>query len=240
MEQEINEKLNITLDKETKKLDITYGEAPKALPLREVVPINIKGDIHAPAEFFEKRKSLLNINECHVEVQSHKGIVTLVVNETDHFKHVITGEIRLNEYLKAFSINENKKFNQKELIELLRRNKYFFADKEHHAAIVRKLTQFKTTITTNLENVDDKKGNKTAHMDKSTDFAADLKFKLNIPIYKADDDATFFVEICMDASDASVLFWLESDDLFEIMMIQKQTLLESQMIKLEELVTIQV
>ena len=117
MNKSETEKLNINVSDAVKELTIRHGEAPV---LREALPLKITGDINTPANFVAKRKKLITDTSAHVIVDIEKQKISLVVDESSHYRSVIEGRMEIFPDLDTLQINGNKLYNYRQLYNALK------------------------------------------------------------------------------------------------------------------------
>lgn len=202
----------------------------EALPLREDIPIVIEGDITAPATWVITKE--FDPFTSHVLVDIKNTTIILHVDEHSYFKATISGKIKENSELSEFNINNNKRYSQQELSQLLKFKKMFFPDKDRHLKILEQLSSLKGTVIQNFENANDNKGNKKFLLEKTLKEQFDFGFSLSIPIFENTEPSSFQVEVNYDITDGDVRFWLESVELKEMKYIIIHKILEKEIAKI--------
>jgi hypothetical protein len=219
-----------------KELIIRTGDAVQIDKSRDVI---LTGTITAPFEFFGKRKHL-HSNESSYVVINRAGLsLTLVCDERSPVQTKVVGQLKPNSDLVLFRINKSDKWQVKELMNFLKMNKYFFAEKEECISIVTRLMNFNARFDTEIKNIDDHRGNALISLEKKLTSEMPLGFTLSMPIYIGMESRKFRVEICVDISSSNVQFWLESSDLREIELTERDAAIEEQRAKFTELVCIE-
>lgn len=83
--------------------------------------------------------------------------------------------IQMHPKLAAFKINdENTTYSDRQLLQLVKRNRSMFASPDEHTAFVKGLQAFKGSAQVQIERTDDRKGNVTANYSKSTQVSVAL------------------------------------------------------------------
>ena len=206
----------------------------KALELKEPLVINITGDIDTVKSYVEKRyfnplypeinkqpaDSLQSIENGFAVVTFDKKnlSISLDVNPQDFYGPKVSGQLEVSDELKQFCINEPEGiFSREKLVKLLRFNKRFFEDAIVHDNVLKAFQTLSLTGNTALEAASDQRGNAAAKFEKKIDSSRiPTTFYLNIPVFKGQEAKKFLVEICLDSSEASVIFWFESVELAEL------------------------
>lgn len=228
----MKQEIKLTTSEDQKELIIREGQA---LELKESLVINITGDIDTVASFVAKRYEKVNnpgdrkgqpLSSLQV-IERDLAVVTfdkknlsisLDVNPQDFYGPKVSGKLEVSDELKPFFINEPEGiFSREKLVKLLRFNKRFFSDPLVHDAVLRAFQTLSLTGNTQLNASSDTRGNKAAELKKTVDSQnIPTTFYLTIPVFKGQEPKKFLVEICLDSSEASVIFWFESVELAEL------------------------
>jgi hypothetical protein len=219
------QKINITLAEGQKELIVREGSAQV---IREPKIINLTGTIEAPKEYLAKRKESgqFEAKNCHVIFSYQKLFITLMVNESDYYGSSITGKAEVNPELLKFGINAGKIWTKNELKQFLKMNRAFFKDVDSAMKIITNLEKFSASVQTQIDDHKDDRGNKNQHLQVKVDANIDLNFVLSMPIFIGQGNTTFQVEICFDVRDNAISIWLESPELQEAMISQRQKLID--------------
>jgi len=231
----MNQNIKVTTSEDQKLLIIREG---KALELKEPLVINITGDIDTVKNFVAKRylttdpltpeeraavkADQYNLQQFYKETAvvtfDKKNLsISLDVNPQDFYGPKISGKMEVSDELKPFHINEPQTFSREALVKLLRFNKRFFTDAAVHDNVLKAFQSLSLTGNTQLKAESDTRGNKEAQFKKVIDSQnVPTTFYLTIPIYKGQEPVKFLVEICLDSSESSVIFWFESVELAEL------------------------
>ena len=86
----MDEKINVTIDKGIKTLEIRTGQA---LPLKEPVSICVEGIIDTVTRFLNKRIATLDQSACKIEVDREKQELLLVINEQSPYMGKVVGRL---------------------------------------------------------------------------------------------------------------------------------------------------
>ena len=200
----------------------------KALEQKYSEKISITGNIKSIGAFLCKRKvPMVNAPE-HYQQGVQSDLALVIVNQEKMSIHLklhpentfgaeVIGILALTPELQHFQINENKQWIREELVKFLRFNARFFDDKAAHKALLEAYQKLNLIGQTNVSAESDTRGNKNLAFQKQIDSSnIPNEFILNIPIFKGFGKERFRVEICLDATDASVRFWFESPELHEL------------------------
>lgn len=227
---------------ENKEIIIRSGKAEEIMYPKAV---NLSGVISAPAKFFEKRKDLHDNNKCHLLFDKQIGKITLVVDEQNaQSGYQVIGLLMPNPDLKAFKIDVNGKptgrFSIKEMMDTLKFNRIFFVDKDLNAKIVTSLMNFKAKVQTELEAINNQRGDQRDL--KATKLSHDLAeyFVLRMPNFKGLSNIDFRVDIlCEITSAGEVTTWLESKELAELTKSALDTVIDAELELFKDIVCIE-
>lgn len=229
-------------DDKVKTLTIRHGQAPKLLDQEKPNKLRHEGVISAPAKFYEKRKALHNPDKCHVIYDMLKGEIILVVDED--FENVnthVVGKIIDNPDLTAFKINLGKSGARgiKELMEFLKFNRSFFADREQNMLIVGKLQNFKATVEKTIVDENNNRGNMNVSTMQKLEHDLAENFVLKMPIHKGGAPYAFKVDILCNMTDGGMHVWLESTELKEIQQTSTDQIMKNELIHFDKIVCIE-
>lgn len=220
-----------------KELIIRTGDAERILYPNKV---RLSGVITAPAEFYNKRKELHDPNKCHVIYDKQKGAIKLVVDEQcAEQNYEVQGVLEDNEYLNPFKINSKTTFGVKDLMSVLKFNRVFFVDKDENAKIVLSLQNFKARADKTFEDSSNNRGTDSKVQITNLEHSLQEFFMLKMPLFKGGKEYTFKVDICVTASDGSVVVWLESRDLKDLQISEKNALMDEQLAHFSNIVCIE-
>jgi len=219
----MNDKIEIKLNEGQTELIIREGEA---LPLKEERIVNISGTIVAPAEYYNKRKDIINPKKCNVIYSYRDLFIKLTVNEDNHYASIIEGKAVLNPDLTKFGINSTKTWTKTELKQFLKMNRAFFKDLDSNLKMVLNLEKFSASIQGQIDEHKDNRGNSKNNVEVKVDTNLDMNFTLQIPIFIGQETTSFQVEICFDVRDNGITIWLESPELQEAIIKQREVLID--------------
>lgn len=167
------------------------------------------------AEWANARQVLLE-NDSLVIVNRDQGKITLNVSPSEERGAKIIGKLTYNPDLLLFNINVGTYFSRESLVKLLRFSRRFFKDHLVWEETLKKLQALTVGVNANITNETDTRGNKNVAFQKVLTTSAPLSFSLTMPIFKGVDASTFSVDICLETTESSVKFWLESIELDEL------------------------
>ena len=201
------------------KIESTNGElvirTGNALPLEVPKRLIISGEIESVEKFLCKRSETIKKETANITIDEPNLKIMLTVDEQSERGMVVIGKLIRNPDLDIFCINQEKILNQKELANLIRKNKYFFKDKDN-SALLKSIENFVFNKTLTGKTIDDRRGNAEKVLSSTLNQSVELSFFLEMPIYQNLPNVIFPVQIYVDVTDAGARFWLESVELFEL------------------------
>lgn len=226
-----DQKINVAVESGVQKLVILNGEATKPLNKKG---LKIHGNIKAPAAWHKVRKA--SPLEAFVQYSRADMQITLIENESvPELQNVITGSLKLDSDLQKFGINNNKIWSTSDLAQHLKMNRLFFEDREKAMIIVNELNKLRARVSTELEKDKDERGNKRALVDTKVSSNVPEQFVLMMPVFVGFPPKKFMVDICMSSTDVGVQLWLESPELNEIVLGERDSIIEDQLAHLAPL-----
>lgn len=210
----------------------------KALDPKHPERLKIIGQIESVNAYLTARRGTQQPASCLQYIDKDLAVITmdeaamtitLDVDPNHPFGTEVVGKLEFNPDLGAWFINKDKQFTREQLITLLKFNRRFFADPSQHAIMLDAYQKLNLTGQTSLKNETDTRGNKDQAFKKTIDSSTiPTEFSLLMPVFKGQPDKKFRVEICLDATDASVRFWFESVELIEIIETDKKAIFNAQ------------
>lgn len=222
-------KVNVTTEKG--EIVIRKGDA---LPAKSAPSINIVGTLPAPHQFLIGRGKIDDAKS-HLRIEKDNGKITLHLNDSDPYTtHVITGELKRDKSLASFSINTDKRWEVRDFIKFLRINKFYFAEPSEQEALIASLQKWNVKIERVIKEHNDNSGNSLSQLEtKVAEIDMKTKFNLNIPIFQGYNKAKFTVEIGFDPGNTSVKLFLFSDELVQLEMEQRESIIEQELKKFD-------
>ncbi len=225
--QEVNVKVETT----NGELVIRHGDA---YPVREPNQVFIEANILAPAEYLVKMIESLNPKNCFVEASVTKKQIKFTIGHHDVYRDTIAGKLVDSTILRRLPINTEKTYTPKELGQLLKKNKFLFANDADFTNLVGKLLAFSASIQTKLEKVTEQKGNSKNLLEHNVTGDLPEYFLIDSPIFEGMPNKTFRVEIFAEVTSSSVMLSLESSELIDLEYKYAKELVEEQLKPFEE------
>ena len=216
------EKVQLNITPTGSELVIREG---KAIEAKAPKSIEITGVLDAPYQF-KIGKNLEPLN-CHIKIRKDKGEIHLIVQDTDpHTTHKISGALTYDTILDQFHINKEKRWAVQEFLKFIKMMKYFFADKAAHTKLIESLQKWSVKVERVINEHNDNKGNSNFQLEtKVREVELLSKFDLNIPIFQGYEKKKFTVEIGLDPKNIDVNLFLISDELFELEIRERESLI---------------
>lgn len=222
----------------------------KALELKHPVQIKLEGNIETVAAFLEKRWNgdenflgselqQVDASKAVVIVDSEAMVITLFLDPQNPFGTEVKAKLEFTPEIQQFKINEVASFTREQLIKILRFNRRYFPDVLKYDELLKAYQSLQISTAADLKQNSDTRGNKGTMFQKTVNSEnIPTEFILNIPIFKGQPWETFRVEICLDATDASVRFWFESVELAELVEVRKAEIFADQLESAKDFVII--
>ena len=199
--------------------------------------LKISGDIKSVRTYLDIRNTgqygsplqALDINNAIIFINKDKGTITLQNNPNDPFGTEVEGVLLTDASLAPFCINTNQQFTREQLVKIFRFNRRLFAQ-DKFQSILDAYLKLDLSGSTNFKDENDNRGNKEIFFKKVIDSSkVPTEFILTCPIFKGFGSESFRVEICLEATDASIRFWFESVELAELIETRKQEIFSEQL-----------
>lgn len=227
------EKAIVNVRTENDQVIIRTGEAPK---VQYPKAINITGILAAPFQFYEGKKDSCPPEKCNIQIKKDLGEITLNVLDTDpNSASQITGKLKKDSFFEQWGINTDKRWTVSAFLKQVKMQRVFFTEKTEADQIILSLQKWQASVETVIKDHNDNSGNSLSMLErKVSNIDLKSKFKLTIPIFQGYAKQTFTVEIGFDAKTNSVDLYLFSNDLFELEIVHRESLIESELAKFND------
>lgn len=189
---------------------VLQGKAPDPINLK---PVTISGDIHAVEEYckrdFEKKNAVIIFNGTDTSIR-------LMINQNHPHSETVTAKLAFSDIYNAFGINTGSRLSIGELKSLLKRNRFYFVDKDAHTKLLISLNKVEMKAVEQIKQEKDDRGNSLDLRSVELESNIGDKFTLMAPIFKGMPASQFQVEICLERRDKGVSVWLESPEAQEL------------------------
>lgn len=179
-------------------LTVYEGTAPV---VRDPKIIDITGNIDSPFNWLEKKVEEITEIQCHIIVAREDLRIELRMNDKEYHGDTVTGKAEYHPAFKKFAINTQEYRTTHEMASIFKMNRSYFENKSTAMALVSELQNFRAKVSTEIEKLDDKRGNKRDLQDQVVNSNIPSGFNLHIPIFKGEAKRTFEVEIFIKADD---------------------------------------
>lgn len=214
-----------------KEITIRTGEA---LKLKEPNKIEIVGDIKTIGSFIAGRilpgtgHSTQELDKSKVIVYTDYKNMTIEIwtDPESPYGARVLGKLETSDELKTFYINQNKTWKKDEFLKLIRFSRMYFSSADIHQKVMDAYTKLSIDTTGKIGDEKDTRGNKDLSYKKTVQSNVPENFSLDIPIFKGEKKKKFSVDICMDVTESTATFWLESVELHELIEKDKKEIFE--------------
>lgn len=201
-----------------------------AAVLHEPKALSYSGRLDSPRQFLDCKKEAYKPENATLVVDKTNNTITFYGEEKATPTDTVMGKLERNPDLEEFKLNSDKAWSFQELHNFLKIRRYFFKDKEAHKTLLRNLLNFKTQVTTVIENKQDNSGNRLMMLEQKIkdNPLGDGKFVLSLPLFKGYEDKAFTVEMSFSATDGAVHVYLLSDELIELLLTEREMLMKAE------------
>lgn len=231
--EEISKKIAVSMELNgsgaTVQVVLRKGEA---LPMREPEAVNLTGTIDAPARWVESKQRLNhkeaynggntdessiveeNGNNSRVMVYRENGTVVLIENETSYYRNTIEGRLCTSEKYDKFGINSGDYKNPQDMADFFKMNRTCFASVAEANSLVSLLRNFEANVTSQMKDLDDRRGNITQLRQQVVQSNLPDSFTLTMPIFNGLPKQSIEVEVWIDpATYGCTLISAQAEDL---------------------------
>jgi len=173
-------------------LEVREGDA---LPLKEQNIITIIGTITTIFNWLIKRVTEINEKLCHILIDKNALTMTLIVDESNHYKTTIVSKLQLSDEYKKFGINSEKVWECFDLANFIKMNRSFFQDKITAMQTVSQLRDFKAKVNNEIEKFKDDRANKEIRLKQTVESNLPPILKVKLPIFKEEQAISLDLEI---------------------------------------------
>jgi len=216
------QELKISLEQTNGVVTILEGKAPVQPQLSSV---NITGNIKSVLSYLTRRKP--NKETSHIEVDRQSGTINLYENQASSERINVFGKIELNKRLSELGINRDKKYTPKELVKVLKFNKFLFDSPQEVDSVIEKINKLSIKVNTTVnKNQANQTGSRSESFDKNID-AESHSLQMNCELYSGGEKVKFTVEIWLDVEGQNVQYWFESVTYAELEVSLSESLVDS-------------
>lgn len=240
--------VNVPQDYDGKPIKIEFLEGKAAEPLRTNNPkkLVIDGFIDTPSGFLLPRMgNTLSPND-HVQFSKNPDnvFIKLLLDPMNELGTVVVGKLTKNKDLKEFRFNQAKVFDNASFSETILKFAHCFENLEEAKALRRSLLNFTAKFDTEVENLDDKKGNtsnavRTILNATKAGIPDNVRFKM--PFFEGGPLVSFVAEVeidvVMEKNVPEARFGFFSMEFETLMRFAADEIVESELEKLRPVIT---
>lgn len=226
------------IENDVRHITVLEGNAPEQYNNQ---PVNIRGNIDAPSRFVEGRKKDFENTRNHCLVSKTDGEIKLVLNEQSVVdKYFVNGKIEIAKKFRNLGINDDKQgYSPSELANKLKLLRSLFVSNLTHTQICATLRNLKAKINSDIEKLDDRKGNVTDNFKQTVESNMPDAITLKLPLLEGEEPIEIEVNVVLEANgNSEIKCYLESIDAAELIESQFQERVNQEIEKLKDFVTI--
>jgi len=176
-----------------------------AIPHYDPVKLDLSGILNTITEFITIRVGEIDWLKCNMCVDRSGKIITLTINESDHFFGTVKGVLEMHpDYLK-FDINRGKWWPQRDFGEFVKMNRALFADRQAAMSLVNELMNLDLKTEKELKKSDNNRGDfERVIKQKVIKSNIPEQLTLNVPLFKGSPRQSIIVEIYVNPDNFSV------------------------------------
>lgn len=217
--------------KENLSVTVLSGKAPEQ---HNPSPVEIDGTITAPRLFLEGRLDTFDKNKSHAMVSLTEGTISLRINEQSVVnKYNVHGTIEIGKVFKNLGINTDREYNPIELASRLRLMRSIFKTHSDHLNITSTLRNIKAKIDTEVEELDDRRGNTTSLFKQALESNMPDSIVLSLPLIEGEEPTEIEVSVILEMKQGVIVCYLESIEAQDLIDQEREriTLREVEIIK---------
>ena len=226
------EKYNITVhNKDGQEIIVRTGDAPQ---ITYAKPVNIEGILAAPSQFLAGKD--IDPKKSHLQIKKDTGEIALIILDTDpHSLSKIIGRLKIDSYFTSWGVNTSKRWSVSDFLKHVKMQRAFFTEKSEADAIVESLQKWNAKVELVIKQHNDNSGNSLSMLErKVSEIDLKTKFRLSIPVYQGYPKQTFQVEIGFEPTNTQVNLYLFSNELFELEITHRESLIEEELSKFSD------
>lgn len=225
--------INVTAAPGVSELVIRHGDAPPVITPEQY---SFAGNIEVPFAYLTARNAAtdnthFNPKTAVLQVNRNSGSLSLFQNPNDPIADAITGTAKRASELDGWNFNTDHRWRASDLAEFLRRNRRYFSDPARLADLIGELRTMKVTTNGDIQTADDKRGNKKSLFEQSVQSNIPVSFDVDLPIIAGQKPSRVKVEIFIEVTGQSVSLMLDSIDIADLLVTERDRLLNEQIEK---------
>ena len=124
--------------------------------------------------------------------------ISLQCYENSYYGERITGKLELSPVFQKFGINSGEYLTNFEMAELFKMNRSYFESKTTAMNLVTQLQNFKAKVDKDIENMDNKRGDRRILVNQVVQSNLPEAFNLVLPVFKGQPKQTISVEVYVE------------------------------------------
>ncbi len=186
-------------------------------PLQEQFSnVEIDGSIDSVFNYLKDCACTYNPAHSVIRVNAEMGFIGFYGNLNSSFNIKIEGRVKSNPLLKTLGINYDKMWTAKELDKVIRFNKSIFAYEEQYTQLLTSIRGYR--IRRSGEVSQTKTHNKSETLLLSEHDWSPIMCFVSLKLFTGNfDPANFTITVYASVDDAGAKFWLECDDMDDLM-----------------------
>lgn len=227
--------ITVTGDKENPIITVLEGEYKHPVETHKLKSLVIGGGIETVSHFLASKAALITKDKILIVVDTEKGVITGFTDFDNDFSHKVQGSLIPNKDILDLAINQGKNYSLKELISALKFKKTKFSNEAEFIKLISELQKFNMKVDLEINKSNDQKGNINDSFVQSIKHDLKLDFTMKVPVYKDGPVQQFKVEIQIEVTGTrTCAFFMESYDLNDIQITEKERVLNEEIEKLKE------
>lgn len=218
------------------ELLIRHGDAAPVIVPKQYT---FDGNVSAPFDYLTARNAAtdnthFNPKNAVLQINRKNGNLKLYQNPNDPIADVINGMTVVAPELDEWKFNTEHRWRASDLAEFLRRNRRHFTDPSRLADMIGELRSMKVTTNGDIQTDDDKRGNKKSLFEQSVQSNIPVSFYVDLPIIAGQKPSRVNVEIFIEVTGSTVSLMLDSIDVSDLLITERDRLLNEQIDKFKQ------
>jgi len=203
-------------------ITVLLGDAQQ--PLQHPKRLSYTGSLTTPRLFLTPKSKEYEPLKCTLAIDAEGNKLTFYGLEKSHESaDTIVGVLQETQDLEVFKLNSGARFTVKELVELFKRHRPFFANKDAQVELIKNLSNWNIAVSKMFEEVQNTgDGNARRSVAIKVEGSIPSAFVLEVAIYKGYPKETFLVEFGVDAETNSPRLYLDSPELIDLLQQRKE------------------
>ena len=207
----------------------------KGLDAKTPINIDIEGNIDSVKNFLVARSASIDIADSYIIVNREKLRIFLLYDSTNPYKEgSIKGVLSLHPDFEKWKINTGASWDNNELAEFIKMNRYCFRSKPDAMKLSAELKNLKIKVDKEVETSNDNRGNvKVLAAQTVINSSIPKSFVINVPIFKGQIKTEFEIEVYVNPNNFQVT--LVSPDANDIKNNVRDSIIDEEIRTIEEI-----